>query len=249
MIRILIILAFTTFAIQTFAQNSPTVWTLRRCINFAIQNNVKLKQIEHAKNSQEVILKTTRTGWLPTVSASIGQNMDFGRSPSKDGTIKDQSSLNSNFYLQTSMPLFEGLRIKNEIKAQEWNVISSIQNLFKAQDDITVSVFTYYMQALFKREIEKIAREQVALCMNQLKRTEILVENGSIARSQLYDMEAQLAKDETTLVNAQNDASLALLDLALIMNLDVDENEFDIEVPNLENIESEYRLTSKTMCI
>ena len=228
------------FFMQTSAQNRSEVWTLRQCIRYAVENNVKLKQIELSKESREVNLNTSRNSRLPAVSATIGQNIDMGRSPSKDGTIKDQSSANSNFYLQTSMPLFEGLKIKNEIKAHEWNVLAATENLNKAKEDVSVNVFTCYMQVLFKREIEKIAQEQVQLCLNQMQRTEILIESGKIAKSQLYDMEAQLAKDRITLVSAENDVSLAMLDLMQMMNFGIREHTFDINVPQTEEIASKY---------
>jgi outer membrane protein TolC len=64
-----------------------------------VQNNVTVKRIEQAKANKEVNLDMSRSSWLPSVSANIGQNLDVGRSPSKDGTIKDQSSNNSSFYL------------------------------------------------------------------------------------------------------------------------------------------------------
>ena len=228
------------FSMYLCAQNKIQLWTLNRCIRYAIQNNITVKQIKQVRASKEVSLDMSKSSWLPSVSANIGQNVDVGRSPSKDGTIKDQSSINSSFYLQTSMPLFEGLKIKNDIKAQKWNVLAATENLNKAIDDVSVNVFSYYMQVLFKREIEKVALEQILLCMNQLKRTETLVENGKIAKSQLYDMEAQLAKDEVTYTKAKNDVSLALLDLMQAMELNIEERDFDIAVPKVDNIVVEY---------
>ena len=237
-----IVLIYLLLARQIYAQNEPQVWTLSQCIQYAVENNIQLKQIEQSKNREEANLNTAKLSRLPSISASAGQNIDIGRSPSKDGTIKDQSSLNSNFYLQSSIPLFTGLKNKNEIIAQEWNVSASVQNLQKAKDDVRVNVFSSYMQVLFKREIEKIAQEQVLLCSNQVRRTEILVENGKIAKSQLYSMKAQLARDEVTLVNATNEVSLALLDLILSMNLDIAEGAFDISTLDFEHILSEYML-------
>jgi len=238
--RFIVILTCLFVAIQINGQGRQRIWSLQQCIRYAIQNNVRLKQVALSQESKEVSLSTSRNSWLPSLSATIGQNIDVGRSPSKDGTIKDQSSTNSNFYLQTSMPLFEGFRITNEIKAHKWNVLAATENLNKAQEDISVSVFTYYMQVLFKREMEKIAEEQVQLCLTQMTRTELLIANGMIAKSQLYDMEAQLAKDRVTLVNAKNDASLALLDLVQAMNLNVGEAAFDIVTPNIEDIVLKY---------
>ena len=238
--RITIIFFYLLWVMQLCAQHKPSVWTLKQCIHYAIQNNVKLKQIELSKENQAVNLNTSKNSWLPSINATIGQNMDVGRSPSKDGTIKDQSSSNSSFYLQASMPLFEGFKIINEIKAQGWNVLVAIEQLNKAKEDVSVNVFTYYMQVLFKRELEKIAQEQVQLCLNQLRRTEILVESGKIAKAQLYDMEAQLEKDKVTLVNAENDVSLALLDLMQAMNLEIEERAFDIVAPEAEDMIHKY---------
>ena len=238
--KTIVILSCMLFSMYLCAQDKNQEWTLRRCIRYAIQNNVTVKQIEQVKASKEVSLDMSKKSWLPSFSANIGQNIDVGRSPSKDGTIKDQSSTNSSFYLQASMPLFEGLKIRNDIKAQEWNALAATENLNKAIDDVSVNVFSYYMQVLFKREIEKVALEQILLCINQLKRTETLVENGKIAKSQLYDMEAQLAKDEVTRTKAKNDVSLALLDLMQAMELNIEEWEFDITVPNVDDIVVEY---------
>ena len=234
--KTIIIFIITLWVMQLCAQNTSPAWTLSQCIRYAIQNNVKLQQIELSKENKRVALNTSINSWLPSINATIGQNIDVGRSPSKDGTIKDQSSSNSSFYIQTSMPLFEGLKIINEIKAHQWNVLAAMENLNKAKEDVSVSVFTYYMQVLFKREIEIIALEQIRLCENQIKRTDILIENGRAPKSQLYDMEAQLAKDEVTLVNAKNDVALALLDLMQAMNLVVAESAFDIVVPRTEEI-------------
>ena len=238
--KTIIILSYILFSMYLCAQDKNQEWTLRRCIRYAIQNNVSVKQIEQAKADREVSLDMSKKSWLPSVSANIGQNIDVGRSPSKDGTIKDQSSTNSSFYLQTSMPLFEGLKIRNDIKAQVWNVLAATENLNKAIDDVSVNVFSYYMQVLFKREIENVAQEQILLCMNQLKRTETLVENGKIAKSQLYDMEAQLAKDKVTHTKAKNDVSLALLDLMQAMDLNIEESEFEIALPKIDEIVIEY---------
>ena len=238
--KTIIILSYVLFSMHLYAQDEIQVWTLKRCIRYAIQNNVTVKHIKQVKANKEVNLDMSRNSWLPSVSANIGQNIDVGRSPSKDGTIKDQSSTNSSFYLQSSMTIFEGLKVRNDIKAQEWNVFAATESLKKAIDDVSVNVFTYYMQVLFKREIENVALEQILLCTNQLKRTEILVENGKIAKSQLYDMEAQLAKDEVTHIKAKNDVSLALHDLIQAMDLNIEEWKFEIAVPKIDDIIIEY---------
>ena len=88
--------------------------------------------------------------------------------------------------------------------------------------------------------LESVALEQILLCMDQLKRTETLVENGKIAKSQLYDVEAQLAKDEVIHTKAKNDVSLVLLDLMQAMELNIEEWEFDIAVPKVDDVVIKY---------
>ena len=134
------------------SQGEPQLWMLRRCIEYALQNNVTIKQIEQVKERKEVNLDMRKKNRLPSVNAYIGQNIDAGRSPSKDGTIKDQSSTNSSFYIQISMPLFEGLKLKSEIKAQGWNVLASIERLHMAKID--VSIFLLELMQVMNLEVE-----------------------------------------------------------------------------------------------
>ena len=68
----------------------------------------------------------------------------------------------------------------------------------------------------------------------QVERTKILVQGGNVPKSQLYDIEAQEAKDEVNVVNARNNLELALLDLS--QSLELERNtEFDIYAPDFNN--------------
>ena len=210
-------------------------WTLEACIRHAIAHNVELKQRAEEQNTRQIELHTGEHSWLPSLNASVGQNVDFGRSPSKDATIVDRNSANSSFGIQMNMPVFDGFRIPNTIAARRLNLQAATAALDKAKEDLAVNVASFFLQTLYTREIRRIAELQVALTAEQTERTDALVNAGKLPASQLYDMRAQLAKDEATLTEARNNHSLALLDLAQALELERFDSNFDIVAPDIDD--------------
>ncbi|MDR1918530.1 MAG: TolC family protein [Tannerellaceae bacterium] len=208
------------------------LWTLEECIRHATENNIDLKQRLLEQESRDIEMNTAQNSWLPNLNGGLGQNFDFGRSPSKDGVIVDRNSANSSAYLQVSMPLFDGFKIPNTIAMRKLNLQAAIESLNKAKDDLAIGVASYYLQALYNKEILNIAELQIALTGEQVTRTEALVNAGKVPLSQLYDIKAQLAKDEVTRIEARNNVKLALLDLAQLLELERSGTEFDIAQPS-----------------
>ena len=209
-----LIIATTLFLSGTLAwgQESAKQWSLEECIRYAIEHNIDLKQKEQDQESRKVELNTSKFSWLPDLNANVGQNFDFGRSPSKTGVIVDQNSANTSASVSLSMPIFDGLRIPNDIAARKLDLKAAVETLNKAKEDLSINVASYYVQVLYNKEVQKIAELQVALSNEQVVKTEALVKNGKVPLSQLYDMKAQLAKDEVSLTEARNNVKLALLD-------------------------------------
>jgi outer membrane protein len=220
------------------AQTSP--WTLEACIRHAIEHNIELKLREQEQATREIELHTSRHSRLPSLNAGLGQNVDFGRSPSKEGTIVDRNSINSSASLQLSMPVFDGLRIPNNIAARKFNLLAAIEALNRAKEDLAIGVASYFLQALYNKEIKHIAELQITLTAEQVQRTEALVTAGKIPASQLYDIRAQLARDEVTLTEAKNNLSLALLELSQQLELERLGAEFDIVAPEVHDAVAEY---------
>jgi outer membrane protein len=220
------------------AQSQP--WTLEACIRHAIEHNIELKLRVQDQSAQEIELNTSQHSWLPNLNAGLGQNFDFGRSPSKDGVIVDRNSANSSASLQLTMPLFDGMRIPNNIAANKLSLQASTEALNKAKDDLAIGVASYFLQALYNKEIKYIAELQVTLIAEQMKKTEALVEAGKVPASQLYDIKAQLANDEVTLTEAKNNLSLSLLELSQRLELERLGAEFDIIAPDVQDAIAAY---------
>lgn len=239
--RTIYLIAFAALlsAAQGRAQQPEKIWTLEECIEYAIEHNIDLKQRVQEQKNAEVELSTSKNSWLPSVNASMGENFGFGRSTAKDGTIVDENSSNTSFNIQLSMPLFDGLKIPNDIAAKKLNLQAAFETLNKAKEDLSVNVASYYLQVLYNKELQRIARLQVDLSAEQVTKTEAMVNAGKLPLSQLYDIKAQLAKDEVTLTEADNNVKLALLDLSQSLELERLVN-FDIETPEIRDAVAEY---------
>lgn len=221
--------------------NEPVkTWSLEECIRYAIEHNIDLKQRQLDHDNKKVELHTSKYSWLPDLNANIGQNFDFGRSPSKTGVIVDQNSANSSASISLSMPIFDGFKIPNDIAAKRLNLQAAVENLNKAKEDLSINIASYYLQVLYNKEMAKIAELQLALSQEQITKTEAMVKAGKVPLSQLYDIKAQAANDEVSLTEARNNVKLALLDLAQSLELERSGTEFDIVTPATDNAVNTY---------
>lgn len=218
------------------AQNSPKQWTLEECIRYAIEHNIDLKQKVQDQESRKVDLNTSKNSWLPSLNGSMGQSFQFGRSTTKSGIIADQNAANSSVSVDLSMPIFDGLKIPNDIAARKLDLKAAIETLNKAREDLSINVASYYLDVLYNKEVLKIAELQVSLSSEQVTRTDALVKAGKVPLSQLYDIKAQLAKDEVTLTESRNNVNLSLLNLSQSLELERDGLNFDIETPVLDDV-------------
>ncbi|MFR9165338.1 MAG: TolC family protein [Dysgonomonas sp.] len=224
------------FFFSCLCGQAQTKWTLRQCIDYAIENNITVKQQEIIVENSKIDLSTSKNSRLPDLNASLNQSFNFGQSTDYTTNITRMNNTSgARFSVESTMPLFTGLRIPNERKMNELNLKSAIEGLNKIKDNMELQVTSYYLEVLFKKEILKAYQEQAELTSQQVEKTQTLVDAGKVALSQLYDIKAQLAKDELNVTNANNDLILSLLDLAQALNLE-DYDGFDITEPSLGDV-------------
>lgn len=223
--RKLLIIICLIFAIGASAQQK---WTLRECIEHAMQSNMQVRQKMLEKEAAEIQLNTTKMSRLPDLNAGVSQSFDLGRSASRDGTIKDQTSASTSLNLNTSMPIFTGFRITNEIESKQWNLKASLAELAKAKEDIALYVASAYLQVVYNRELNKVAIDQSNLSKEQMQKAEILVGAGKLPQSELYETRATNARDESEVTRTNSELKLSLVDLAQLLEIEKVET-FDID--------------------
>ena len=220
------------------AQNA---WSLQQCIEHAITHNLSIKQKEAARDQSAVELNTAQWSRLPNLNGNVGQSFNFGRAIQADNTYGNRNTRNTNFSVGTSIPLFTGMQIPNSIALSKLNLKAATEDLNKAKEDISIQVASYYLQVLFNEELVKIAQRQVELSQEQLDRKVTFFKNGKASEAEVYEAKSRVAQDEYSLVQAQNNHQLALLDLSQLLELPTPEH-FQIETPNVEAFSTQLSL-------
>ena len=217
----------------TMAQ--PKQWTLRECCDYAVTHNIAIKQRQNQCRQQELQLSTAKNQRLPDLSGSVGQNFSFGRGLTADNTYSNTNTSSTSFSLGTSVPLFTGFQIPNQIKLNQLNLEAATADLEKAKDDIRMQVAQAYVQILYNIEIADVAHRQVAIDSMQVARLQALVDNGKASGAELSQQQASLANSRFTAIQADNNQRLAVLTLTQLLELPTPDG-FAVAQPGLSAI-------------
>lgn len=222
-------------ATTCFAQSGQ--WTLRQCIDYALEHNIMVKQQNNVTRQQKIQVDDNRGNHLPTVDASIGQNFSFGRGLTAQNTYENTNTSSTSFQLGASVPLFAGNKIVNSVKLAQLNLDASLADLEKARDDIRTQVAAAYVQILYDMEIVDVAKRQIAIDSMQVARLEIMLEAGKASAAEVSQQKATLAQSRLTATTAENNYRLSLLSLSQLLELPTPEG-FTIVRPSLDDIKS-----------
>lgn len=218
-------------------------WNLKQCIEYAIEHNLTIKQQEAAKDESAVDLNTAKWSRLPDLNGSASHSFNFGRSLQMDNTYQQLNTQNTGLNLNTSIPLFTGMQIPNQIALSKLNLKAAVEDLNKAKEDISIQVTSAYLQVLFNEELAKVAHEQVALSEEMLKQKTAFFKVGKASEAELYEAKSRAAQDQLSAVQADNEYRLALLDLSQLLELPTPEG-FDIVSPSIDEDKDFSILTS-----
>lgn len=194
-------------------------WTLHECTEYAVSHNLQIKQKDNQRRQQELQLSTAKNSRLPDLSGSIGESLSFGRGLTMDNTYTNRSTSNTSFSLGTSVPLFTGFQIPNNIKLNQLNLEAVTQDLEKAKDDIRMQVAQAYVQILYDMELADVADRQVEIDSMQVARLEAFLQNGKASGAEVSQQKATLAQSQLTSTQAQNNLQLSLLALTQLLEL------------------------------
>ena len=204
---------FTTVSAQ------PRQWSLRECCDYAVEHNISIKQQENQRRQQELQLSTAKNSRLPDLSGSVGQNFSFGRGLTAENTYTNTNTSSTSFQLGTSVPLFTGFQIPNNIALNQLNLEAVTADLEKAKNDIRMQVAQAYVQILYDMEIADVALRQIAIDSAQVARLDAFVKNGKASEAELSQQKAALANSRLTATQADNNRRLSLLTLSQLLEL------------------------------
>ncbi|MBS1652537.1 MAG: TolC family protein [Bacteroidetes bacterium] len=196
-------------------------WDLKQCIDYAIKHNISIKQNLITTEINKNNTLQSKANILPTLNFGVAHTYNFGQTIDRyTNTFANTQVLSENLFLSSNLVVWSGLSQYNTIKANEYNYLSSIENVKQLQYDLSLNVANAYMQVLFTDEQLKIAQNQFNISEEQLERTSKMVAAGTSPKTTEYDVKSQLANDNVNKINAENNYMLAVLNLKQLLNID-----------------------------
>ena len=228
----IILLSLALVQLQGAAQTK--VWTLRDCIDHALEHNITVRQSALNVQQKEIDLNTAQGRRLPGLSASGSESLSFGRGLTADNTYTNSNTSSTSFNLGMDVPVFQGLQISTGIRMGRLDLEAAMADLDKAKDDVRVAVAQAYVQILYSQELLKVAVSQEEHDKMLLFRMEEMKEVGKASSSDVAAQQATLAQSTVSRTQAEANLNIAVLDLTQLLELPSPEG-FVIAVPVSED--------------
>ena len=230
------ILSFIVLPLSFSTASAQKEWSLRECCDYAVEHNISIKQQQNQCRQKELQLSTAKNSRLPDLSGSLGQNFSFGRGLTAENTYTNTNTSNTSLQLSTSVPIFTGFQIPNQIKLSQLNLEAATADLEKAKNDIRMQVAKAYVQILYDMEIADVAHRQIEIDSAQVARLQAFVNNGKASEAELSSQKSTLANSRLTATQADNNCRLAILDLTQLLELPSPDG-FSIVRPSSESLD------------
>lgn len=214
--------------------NGQPVWTLERCFDHALNNNLHIKQQELSEARTRNDLRQSYANLFPNLNAVSQQGYNYGRTIDPfTNEFATESVAFQRMYASSNVALFAGFQNINNIRLHLAQNTAFRYDTEKMQNDVILSIASAYLQILYFKDMVEVTRQQLEVMEQQVERTRIMMEGGTVSRSALLETEAQAAQERLNLLNMENNLNLAYLELIHMLDLDPGEP-FTIERPDLE---------------
>lgn len=220
----------------------PTRWDLQTCIDYALQQNITIRRNRLNAESAAVDVKTARAALFPALSASVSQRI-VNRPNSETNTIisgdnitnsKSKTSYNGSYGIDANWTLYNGSKRLNTLKQQRLADRIAGLSVEESENSIEESIAQVYVQILYAAEAVKVNESTLEVSRAECERARELFAAGSIARSDLAQLEAQVSTDKYQLVTAEATLQDYKLQLKQLLELEGEE-EMDLYLPALND--------------
>ncbi len=227
------LLFFLFIGLSMTAQNKK--WTLQECVVYALENNISIKQSQLDLESAEIAKSDALGNYLPSLNASASNSWNTGLTQNvTTGVLQTQTSRNSSYSITAGINIFNGLRNLRESQRAKLSLLASQYNLDKMEDDIALFVANGFLQILFNKANLEVLKAQNIVTLEQIDRTNELVDAGVLPRGDLLEITASVASERQQIAIAENNVQISLISLAQLLaiqdyeNFDIAEEEYSI---------------------
>ncbi len=214
--------------------NLDNVWSLERCVQYAIDHNISIKQDSLNARLAKYTLKQSQLSQLPTLSANGSYGRSLGRSINP--TTNQFVDADYNFVSASgngNLLLFGWMQVRNIIEKNRYSLEAYLADLDQLKDDVSLNVANSFLTTLLAEEQINISKNQVDLSKAQLAQTRAFTDAGRLPELNVAQLESQLATDSSNLINSIANYNSAVLDLKSLLNLDFSVP-FSIKIPDVE---------------
>lgn len=206
---------------QTAIQGNATLvhLSLSQAVDIALQHNLTVKSYEVNLKNAELTYQQAKYNQLPSLGGNINQAASFGRSINPYTNGYDSRNINyNNVGLNANLTLFNGGQLRNTILQNEFALKATQQDLQSMRENIALQVVLSYLSILNAEDQLSIAQAQTEITKLQIDRTQKLVTAGTLPVSNVLDLKAQLANEESNVVSFQSSLDINKLTLQQLLN-------------------------------
>lgn len=220
------------------SQAQSKKWTLEECVNYAIKNNISIKQSELDAKSAAIEKSAAVGNFLPSFNINGSHSWNIGLNQNiTTGLLENQTTQFTSAGINSNVAIYNGMQNQNRLRRANLAIVASEYQLSKMKDDISLNVANAFLQILFNIENLKVQKEQLSNNEKQLLRSQELVNAGVVPRGDLLDIKATVATNNQAIVTAENALLISKLSLAQLLQLD-NFRDFDIADANYDAKES-----------
>ena len=237
----LFLLCVGSLSSSAVAQSSSNdVWTLQRCLEHALEHNLQLQQAELGIVRGALAETSAKGAFLPNLNASSSYGVNIGqRIDPFTNQFASDAVQSSNYGMSSGLTLFNGFQNHLNLRRARLGLELAQTNVEIAQNNVALSLASAYLNVLFQKEFLTIAQLNAEATGRQVDRVQKLVNAGAAAESDLYDVLAQQAADQSSVVSAENGVTIAKLALAQLLQLSGDEaDNLDVAPPSDDLLEA-----------
>jgi outer membrane protein len=217
-------------------------WTLEECVDYAIKNNISIKQSELDLKTTDIDKLEAIGGFLPTLNGNANYSMNTGASINPvTNQFQNETFKSMSASANSGIMLFNGLANWKTLQRAKLSKIANSYRLDKMKDDIALSIANSYLQILFNKEQLKVQKNQNLITKENIKRTQELIQAGSLPAGDIYELQATDASQEQQIVNTENALLIAKIGLCQTLlledyaNFDISDEVMDLPMSDMTN--------------
>lgn len=231
----LIGLAFLSFSQQAEARQ----WTLKDCIDYALQNNISLQKARIQKLTAKEDVKQSQAALLPSLDFNTSHNVSYNPWPQSNRTIVASSQVqtsvdkvyyNGSYGLNANWTVWNGNQNRNQVKLNKLSAQQAELDSAVSANSIQEQIAQLYVQILYSNEAIKVSKNALETSKTNEERGKTFVEVGKMSKANLAQLTAQRAQDEYNVVQAESNLKNYKRQLKQLLQI-TDEEEFDVVVP------------------